>query len=94
MTPSGPSPTPFQDPPASPRVAETLCAMFTETLLVPVCPDDEIQYLATIDSLKLMRLITRIEDRFDLTLDDDRVFTASTVADIIQLVEHAPDSHP
>ena len=70
-------------------VTEAVCAMFTEVLETPVRPQDEIQHLNSIHSLKLMRLITKIEDHYSVTLQDDSFFQASTVADVIRIVEAA-----
>jgi len=72
---------------SSTDVTTVVCQMFSETLEVQVTPDDDIRHLAAIDSLKLMRLVTRIEDSFGITLDDDAVFVSVTIGELIAEIE-------
>ncbi|WP_280382540.1 acyl carrier protein [Nocardia wallacei] len=74
------------DAPTTDQIADTVLAAFRTELDSEVRPGDSISELSSIDSVKLMRLITRIEDHYDISLDDDTVFTVTTVGDLVDLI--------
>jgi acyl carrier protein len=76
------TPTPQSDS----DIARHVLEMFSTELNIAVGPDAAIAELSSIDSVKLMRLVTRIEDRHGITLDDDRVFNVVTVGDLIDVI--------
>ena len=42
--------------------------------------------LENVDSLNLVRIIARIEERFDVELDDSLVFSVTAIDDLVQSV--------
>ena len=42
--------------------------------------------IGSVDSINLVRVIARIEDQFDVELDDDVVFKVTTVDDLVNAV--------
>ncbi|PXX58106.1 acyl carrier protein [Nocardia tenerifensis] len=78
----------------SSEVTDTVLRMFGTELDTEVRPHDAISDLSAIDSVKLMRLVTDLEDHYRISLDDDAVFTVTTVGDLIDLVSTTLDSQP
>ncbi|NUP26475.1 MAG: acyl carrier protein [Nocardia sp.] len=68
-------------------VGVAVCDLFTQELKTPVQLDDVIEELPNIESVRFMRILTRIEDHFEIVLDDDEaVFGATTVGELAQIV--------
>ncbi len=74
---------------SEPNTAETVRQLLAHELRTLVEFDQVIIDLPEIESVKFMRIITRIEDQFDITLDDEQVFAAVTVGDLADVVEAA-----
>lgn len=71
-----------------------VCDLFTQELKTPVQLDDVIEQLPNIESVRFMRILTRIEDHFGIILDDEAVFGAATVGELAQIVaQQSPDTH-
>ena len=69
------------------EVRTLLCREFTSLTQDDLLPDLEILELPGADSVRLMRVMSAIEDRFGILLDDDVVFGVRTVGEIIEAVE-------
>ncbi|MEV7289125.1 acyl carrier protein [Streptomyces sp. NPDC093252] len=54
-----------------------------------IAPSDQLDRLEHADSVRLMEVVARLEDRYDVEFDDDRVRAADTVADLAALVVDA-----
>ncbi|WP_330256294.1 acyl carrier protein [Nocardia sp. NBC_00565] len=64
-----------------------VCDLFKEELKTEVQLDDVIEQLPNIESVRFMRILTRIEDHFGIVLDDDEaIFGAATVGELAQIV--------
>ncbi|MEU4311683.1 acyl carrier protein [Nocardia sp. NPDC024068] len=63
-----------------------VCDLFAQELKTPVQLDDVIEELPNIESVRFMRILTRIEDHFEIELDDEAVFGAATVGELAQIV--------
>ncbi|MEU1983216.1 acyl carrier protein [Nocardia sp. NPDC019395] len=66
--------------------AVAVCDLFAQELKTPVQLDDVIEQLPNIESVRFMRILTRIEDHFGIVLDDEAVFAAATVGELAQIV--------
>ncbi|MBL1098498.1 acyl carrier protein [Streptomyces coffeae] len=49
--------------------------------------DDVLKNLPAADSLKLVRVVAKLERRWDIELSDEAVFAAITVDDLVTLIE-------
>lgn len=68
----------------------TVTGIVTDALGVDaVAPDTDLRALEGADSVKLLRIIARIEERFDIELEDAEVFGVSTVEGIVAAVRSA-----
>ncbi|WP_018636932.1 acyl carrier protein [Parafrankia elaeagni] len=54
-----------------------------------VDPDLDLRTVAGADSVKVLRMIARIERAYDIELDDEDVFTVTTVREVTAVVERA-----
>lgn len=54
-----------------------------------LAPDADLREIEGMDSVKVLRMIARIERAFDVELDDEVVFGLSTVAGTAQAVRQA-----
>ena len=57
------------------------------TTLEAVEGSEAIRDLPNIESIKVLRIVTRIEQRFGVVLEDDVVFRLETVPELVTLVE-------
>ncbi len=49
--------------------------------------DDGMSSLSGLDSLKLFRILVALEEEFQISLEDGRLYEVSSVADLVSLVE-------
>lgn len=57
-----------------------------------VSPDANLRTMEGADSVKVLRTVAKIERQYDVELDDEDVFGASTVAEIASVVHRALDA--
>jgi acyl carrier protein len=50
---------------------------------------DELDLLPGADSVRLMRVVAELEERLGVQFDDDRINTANTVGEVVDLVVEA-----
>ncbi|OJY38523.1 acyl carrier protein [Pseudonocardia sp. 73-21] len=55
-------------------------------------PDTDLRTVEGADSIKVLRIIARIEQRYDVELDDEDVFGVSTVEQVATVVAAAVGS--
>lgn len=69
-------------------LVDTVAAISAEQLGVerPLDPATDLRTLDGVDSLRLLRLVTRIEEHFGVELDDAEVFDTHTVGGLADLV--------
>ncbi|MFC9967363.1 acyl carrier protein [Nocardia ignorata] len=52
-------------------------------------PDADLRAMAGVDSVRVLRMIARIERTFDIELEDQDVFGMSTLAEVTAVVERS-----
>jgi acyl carrier protein len=57
-----------------------------------VAPDTDLRTVEGADSIKVLRIIAKIEQRYDIELDDEDVFGVSTVEQVASVVAAAVGS--
>jgi acyl carrier protein len=56
---------------------------------VQLTPTLDLRSIAGIESIKVLRIICKVEQQYDVELEDDAVFRANTIQDIVDAVRHA-----
>ena len=57
-------------------------------------PETDLQSVEGADSIKVLRIIARIEQRFDVELEDSDVFGVRTVADVVNVLRRSLEGEP
>jgi acyl carrier protein len=73
-------------------ITETVRAIVAEVLAVPAAElalDTDLRGVEGADSIKVLRMIARIEREFDVELEDEDVFGVSTIAEVADVVRKA-----
>lgn len=76
------------------QITEAVRAIVAEVLDVPAAGltvDTDLRGVEGADSIKVLRLIARIEREYDVELEDADVFGVSTIAEIADVVRKALD---
>ena len=71
---------------------ETVRTIVAEALAMPaaeLAADTDLREVEGADSVKVLRLIARIEREYDVELEDSDVFGVSTIAEIADVVREA-----
>ncbi|MFC4128748.1 acyl carrier protein [Nocardia rhizosphaerae] len=76
--------------------ADTILRTVTEIALsetglsaTELTPDADLRGMAGVDSVRVLRMIARIERAFDIELEDSDVFGMSTLAEVTAVVERS-----
>jgi acyl carrier protein len=56
---------------------------------VQLTPMLDLRSIAGIESIKVLRIICKVEQKYDVELEDDAVFRANTIQDIVDAVRNA-----
>ena len=78
--------------PTREQITATVSAIVADVLAVPAATLDigtDLRDVEGADSIKVLRLIARIEREYDVELEDADVFGVSTIADVTGVVEKA-----
>jgi acyl carrier protein len=78
--------------PTREQITATVTAIVADVLAVPAAALDtgtDLREVEGADSIKVLRLIARIEREYDVELEDADVFGVSTIADVTGVVEKA-----
>jgi acyl carrier protein len=78
--------------PTREQITATVTTIVADVLAVPattLSPATDLREVEGADSIKVLRLIARIEREYDVELEDADVFGVSTVADVAGVVEKA-----
>jgi acyl carrier protein len=76
-------------------ITTTVTEIVTDALGVDtVAPDTDLRAVEGADSVKLLRILARIEERYDIELEDADVFGVSTVEGIVAAVATASGTTP
>lgn len=59
---------------------------------VQLTPSLDLRSIAGIESIKVLRIICKVEQKYDVELEDDAVFRANTIQDIVDAVRNATDT--
>lgn len=74
------------------RVFEFVASTVAEELKMPVAelaPDTDLRRLRNLESVKLLRIISRVERHFDCEIDEDAIYRAVTLGDLVTAVSGA-----
>lgn len=52
-------------------------------------PTLDLRSISGIESIKVLRIVCKVEQQYDVELEDDAVFRASTIQDIVTAVHNA-----
>ncbi|MBA0052703.1 acyl carrier protein [Streptomyces sp. AJS327] len=52
-------------------------------------PETDLRSLEGADSVKVLRMVAKIEQRYDIELEDEDVFGLSTITEVVTVVEKA-----
>lgn len=75
--------------PATEQIIATLTTIVATELDVPaetVAPDTDLRGMPGADSVKVLRVIAKIEREYDVELDDEDVFSVSSIEDVADIV--------
>jgi acyl carrier protein len=78
--------------PTHEQITASVTAIVAEVLAVPAAElsvDTDLREVEGADSIKVLRLIARIEREYDVELDDADVFGVSTITDVADVVRKA-----
>lgn len=73
-------------------ITRTVTEVVAEILDRPVdalSPDTDLRGVEGADSIKVVRIIAKIEQTFDIELEDDEIFGINTIDEVVALVERA-----
>lgn len=56
---------------------------------VQLTPTLDLRSIPGIESIKVLRIICKVEQKYDVELEDDAVFRANTIQDIVDAVRNA-----
>ncbi|EFL28106.1 phosphopantetheine-binding protein [Streptomyces himastatinicus ATCC 53653] len=73
-------------------ITRTVTEVVAEILDRPVdalSPDADLRGVEGADSIKVVRIIAKIEQTFDIELEDDEIFGINTIGEVVALVERA-----
>ena len=59
-----------------------------------LAPETDLQGVEGADSIKVLRIIARIEQRFEVELEDSDVFGVRTVADVVAVLRRSLEGEP
>ncbi len=79
-------------PPPDADIAATVTAIAAAELGVPAAglrPDADLRAIEGMDSVKVLRMVARIEQAYDIELDDEVVFGLSTIGGTVDAVRDA-----
>ena len=78
-------------------ITRTITGIAAAELGVPAAeldPEADLRAIEGIDSVKVLRMVARIERAYDIELDDEDVFGIASVAGTAQVVREALDEQP
>jgi acyl carrier protein len=81
------SPAPTMD-----QITERITEIAAEVVGVPAAEltlDGDLRDVTGIDSVKVLRMIAKIEHQYDIELEDDAVFGVRSIADVAKVVAEA-----
>jgi acyl carrier protein len=59
---------------------------------VQLTPTLDLRSIAGIESIKVLRIISKVEQQYDVELEDEAVFRVNTIQDIVDAVRNAAAS--
>ncbi|ABD11302.1 phosphopantetheine-binding protein [Frankia sp. CcI156] len=74
------------------EIVTTVTAIVARELGIPIedlAADADLRSVEGADSVKVLRMIARVEREYDVELEDDDVFSAVTVAEVADVVQAA-----
>ena len=80
--------------PTTSELTDTVVAVVADEMGLgrdQLAPETDLRTVEGADSIKVLRIIARIEQRYDVELEDEDVFGVSTVAEVVDVVARAID---
>lgn len=72
------------------EITREVCETVADTLDLPraqVGPELSIRAIPTVESMKILSVIVKLEKRYGIEIPDEATFTVSTVGELVTLVE-------
>ncbi|MFI7666193.1 acyl carrier protein [Nocardia sp. NPDC049526] len=71
------------------RTVTDIAATETGIAEAELRPDVDLRGMAGVDSVRVLRMVAKIERTYDIELEDQDVFGLSTLADVVKVVDRA-----
>ncbi|MQY17136.1 acyl carrier protein [Nocardia macrotermitis] len=78
--------------PTGEQILSTVTEIAVAETAIPAAdlrPDVDLRGMAGVDSVRVLRMVARIERTYDIELEDSDVFGMSTLADVVTVVDRA-----
>lgn len=72
------------------EIGQTVRSMVSEELNIPLDDlqlDTNLRELQGVESIKVLRIVTKLERMYDIELDDETVFQVSTIQELADAIE-------
>ncbi|WP_040699853.1 acyl carrier protein [Nocardia vinacea] len=71
------------------RTVTDIAAAETGIAEAELRPDVDLRGMAGVDSVRVLRMVAKIERTYDIELEDQDVFGLATLADVVEVVDRA-----
>jgi len=71
------------------RTVTDIAAAETGIAPADLLPDVDLRGMAGVDSVRVLRMVAKIERTYDIELEDQDVFGLSTLSDVVKVVDRA-----
>ncbi|WP_329405807.1 acyl carrier protein [Nocardia vinacea] len=71
------------------RTVTDIAATETGIAEAELRPDVDLRGMAGVDSVRVLRMVAKIERTYDIELEDQDVFGLATLADVVKVVDRA-----
>ncbi|WP_330253451.1 acyl carrier protein [Nocardia sp. NBC_00565] len=71
------------------RTVTDIAAAETGIAQADLLPDVDLRGMAGVDSVRVLRMVAKIERTYDIELEDQDVFGLSTLSDVVKVVDRA-----
>ncbi|MGF7236811.1 MAG: acyl carrier protein [Frankia sp.] len=75
--------------PSRAEIVSTVTTILARALGIPadsLAPDLDVRTVEGADSVKVLLMISRVERTYDIEIDDEDVFTLSSINDVVRIV--------
>ncbi|WP_433664378.1 acyl carrier protein [Nocardia sp. CA-128927] len=71
------------------RTVTEIAAAETGIAAADLLPDVDLRGMAGVDSVRVLRMVAKIEKSYDIELEDEDVFGLSSLNDVVKVVDRA-----